>query len=111
MTETRFTPGEWEVGVHPGAPNAGYIVKPVLFGSRVHVFPECEGGHVALKSKDDANLIAASKELFAVAAEFDRLSLVVESSVRNWDQAHHSEILSLIKNSRAALFKSLGETI
>lgn len=59
---TTYTPGPWEAGIHPA--NANFrIIKPVLFGSRVTVLPECEGGHVALKSAADARLIAAAPDL------------------------------------------------
>jgi hypothetical protein len=54
----------WTVGQHP-AVASGWIVRPVLFGSRVRVLPECEGGHVLLKSEDDAWLIAAAPAMRA----------------------------------------------
>ena len=52
----------WEVGQHPAIAN-GWIVRPVLFGSRVRVLPECEGGAVLIKSEADARLIAAAPDL------------------------------------------------
>lgn len=60
--------GEWEVGQHP-AVSDGWIVRPVLFGSRVRVLPEWEGGHVILKSEADARLISAAREMYAVLYE------------------------------------------
>ncbi len=65
MSETKHTSGPWEVGVHP-ANDRLHIVRPVLFGSKVVVLPECEGGHVALKNSADARLIAAAPELLDV---------------------------------------------
>lgn len=65
MSEMKFTPGPWEAGVHP-ANGRLHIVRPVLFGSKVIVLPECEGGHVALKNSADAILIAAAPDLLAV---------------------------------------------
>lgn len=56
------TPGPWEVGQHP-AMSRGWIVRPALFGPRVMVLPEWDGGHVVLKSEADAHLIAAAPEL------------------------------------------------
>jgi hypothetical protein len=55
----KATPGKLEVGQHPAVPN-GWIVKPVLFGNRVRILPECEGGHVVLRSEDDAKMLAES---------------------------------------------------
>ena len=60
---------EWTVGQHP-AMSSGWIVRPVLFGSRVRVLPECEGGHVVIKSERDARLIAAAPDLFRAASAF-----------------------------------------
>jgi hypothetical protein len=54
----------WEVGQHPAVSN-GWIVRPVLFGSRVRVLPEHEGGHVLIRSERDARLIAAAPDLLA----------------------------------------------
>lgn len=62
--ETKWTPGPWEVGQHPAVPNA-WIVRPVLFGHRVRVLPECEGSHVCLRNEYDANLIAAAPDMVA----------------------------------------------
>lgn len=58
-----FTPGPWVCGTHP-ANHELNIIKPVLFGSRVVVLPKCEGGHISIKNKADALLIAAAPELF-----------------------------------------------
>lgn len=55
----------WTVGQHP-AMLRGWIVRPVLFGSRVRVLPEHEGGHVVIKSEEDARLIAAAPRLRAL---------------------------------------------
>ncbi len=66
MSEMKHTSGPWEVGVHP-ANDRLYIVRPVLFGSKVVVLPECEGGHVALKNSADALLIAAAPDLYVIA--------------------------------------------
>jgi hypothetical protein len=57
-----LTPGPWEVGQHPALPN-GWIIRPVLFGSRVSVLPEHEGGHVVIRNEADARLMAAALEL------------------------------------------------
>ncbi len=54
----------WTVGQHP-AMLRGWIVRPVLFGSRVRVLPEHEGGHVVIKSEEDARLIAAAPDMLA----------------------------------------------
>jgi hypothetical protein len=67
----KHTPAPWEVGQHPAVPN-GWIVKPVLFGNRVRILPECEGGHVVLRSKDDARLIAAAPDMLAGHVEIDQ---------------------------------------
>jgi hypothetical protein len=60
------TPGPWVNGQHPAA--GGFIVKPILFGSRIknartfandrRVLPANEGGHVLLKSEADADYLA-----------------------------------------------------
>lgn len=55
----------WEVGQHPAVSN-GWIVRPALFGSRVRVLPEHEGGHVLIRSEKDARLIAAGPCLLQV---------------------------------------------
>lgn len=68
MSAVTFTPRPWEVGYHPAA--GGYIVKPVLLGSRIkRVLPECEGGHVLLQEKGDADLIAAAPALYEALFE------------------------------------------
>lgn len=56
----------WEVGRHP-AMSSGFIVHPVLMGSRVSVLPEWEGGHVVIKDERDARLIAAAPDLLEAA--------------------------------------------
>ena len=61
----------WEIGQHPAIPNA-WIVRPALFGSRVRVLPECEGGHVLILSEQDARLIAAAPDLLAALQALDR---------------------------------------
>lgn len=61
---TSHTPGPWEVGQHP-ATSRGWIVRPVLFGSRTTRLPLHEGGHTILKNEADAHLIAAAPDLLA----------------------------------------------
>jgi hypothetical protein len=60
---------DWEVGQHPAVPN-GWIVRPVLLGSRAYALPECEGGHIVLRSKEDAYRIAALPALLNAARAF-----------------------------------------
>lgn len=53
---------DWQLGQHP-AVSSGWIVRPVLFGNRVRVLPEHEGGHILIMDEEDARLIAAAPEL------------------------------------------------
>jgi hypothetical protein len=47
--------------------------------------------------------------LLALGAEFDRLSLVIESAVRNQDPAHSAAVIALINANRAALSKATSK--
>ena len=58
----------WIVGQHP-AMTRGWIINPVLFGNKIIRLPECEGGHVALKSKADADLIVKAVNSHAALME------------------------------------------
>lgn len=69
----------WELGTHP-ANHKLNIIKPVMLGPRITVLPECEGGHVSIKNKADAErivkcvnlhdeLVEAYQEFFNIAAE------------------------------------------
>ena len=68
MSEAKPTPGPWELGTHPGDHNLN-IIKPVLFGNRVTVLPQHEGGHVSIKNIADARLIAAAPDLLEALTE------------------------------------------
>lgn len=71
----------WTVGQHP-AVSDGWIVRPVLFGSRVRVLPEWEGGHVVLKREADARMIGAAPTMLAALQAF----------VRGCDHLHTPEL-------------------
>lgn len=97
---------EWAVGQHP-AMASGWIVRPVLFGPRVTVLPECEGGHVVIKSERDARLIAAAPELLQAAQE---AVAVAESWIH--DQLDGTsgldDALAELTTAKAAIAKALG---
>lgn len=97
-----ITPAPWHLGTHP-ANHKLNIIKPVLFGSRVTVLPECEGGHVSIKNIDDARLIAASPELLAA------LQYAVEKYGKEggpWNVP--SDPGGWLERSRAAIEKATG---
>jgi hypothetical protein len=71
----------WTVGQHP-AVSSGWIVRPVLFGSRVRVLPEHEGGHVILRNEADARMIGAAPTMLAALRAF----------VRGCDHLHTAEL-------------------
>lgn len=62
----------------------------------------------ALIDHPDARLIAAAPDHHAVAVELHRLSLVIESAVRNADPAHRDDVVALINANRAAIAKTEG---
>jgi len=66
--ELKHSPLPWVVGQHP-AMTRGWIINPVLFGNKIIRLPECEGGHVALKSKADAELIVKAVNSHAALVE------------------------------------------
>lgn len=103
-TNAQHTPGPWEAGQHPAIAN-GWIVRPVLFGSRVRVLPECEGGAVLIKSKADAHLIAAATELLEGAQDaveaFALLRLAMRGDAKAIEMidAHISELNFAIRKA------------
>lgn len=100
MTENAHTSGEWQVGQHP-AVSKGWIVRPVLFGSRVRVLPESEGGHVLL-NEADARLIAAAPSLL------EALQRVV-AEMQSWTGFNDDGLSDELENAiRAAIAKATG---
>ena len=99
MTTTpKFTPGPWVLGTHP-ANHRLNIIKPVMFGSRVTVLPECEGGHVSIKNIADAHLIAAAPDLLEALEE---LYDIGSDTGMDWDW-------DCMKKARSAIAKARGE--
>lgn len=83
------TPGPWTVGQHP-ALNKGWIVRPVLFGSRTTRLPLHEGGHTILKNEADAHLIAAAPDLLeALKVAAAALEEIAAHPGPNADEAAH----------------------
>jgi hypothetical protein len=97
MTQAKHSPAPWELGTHPGNHNLN-IVKPVLFGSRVTVLPEWEGGHVSIKNRADALLIAAAPEML------EALEALVECE---WNQP--ADLEACQREARAIITKATGE--
>lgn len=91
---------EWTVGQHL-AMSSGWIVRPVLFGSRVRVLPECEGGHVVIKSERDARLIAAAPALLEALRYVVRIHSVPDVLPEN--QPHEISV------AMAAIQSATGE--
>lgn len=97
------TPGPWTTG-------------PKLHGfdfSIVNPKGDAEVGDwlvAGVRWEANARLIAAAPEHHAVALELERLSLVVESAVRNSDPANRSAILALIMANRAAISRAEGRS-
>lgn len=63
--------------------------------------------------RTNARLFRAATELLAVAEEFDRLSLVIESAARNEHPVNPSacaRIVAAIKANRAAIKSAKGES-
>lgn len=58
----------------------------------------------------NARLIAAAPDYHAVALELHRLSLVIESAVRNADPVLRDDVAALISANRAAVAKVEGTT-
>lgn len=94
----------WEVGQHP-AVSDGWIVRPVLFGSRAYALPASEGGHIVLRSKEDAHLIAAAPDLLGALKEAVE---DLEVTLR-WSYGWECSEDELLGPARAAIAKAEGK--
>ena len=100
MSGSKRTPGPW---------------KTMDYLSRAE---EIHGpsGQVLVMRMDGATLgdmlaMAAAPEQHAAGLELERLSLIIESAVRQADPVHHAAVVSLIKANRAALAKATGAAL
>lgn len=114
MTAPKHTAGPWEFT--PGlnyygvsgddAPILGTVEAPDATASaRWHiavVVADLE------ESEANARLIAAAPCQHDAGREIDRLSLVIESAVRNADPVNHEAVLAALKANRAALQRATG---
>lgn len=62
--------------------------------------------HTHLRDPSLGHTMAAAHDLLEAAREIDRLSLVIESAVRNADSRHHDAVVTAIKDLRAAIKKA-----
>lgn len=105
------TPGPWQV-------------MPIRRAVHAWIIADKDGGSLAdcsppgpwmpyLEADANARLIAAAPDMLAVAEEFDRLSLVIESAARNEHQVNPSacaRIVAAIKANRAAIKSAKEES-
>lgn len=66
-----------------------------------------DGGYA--ESEANTHLIAAAPRMLAALEGFDRLSLVIESAVRNCDPTRQDAIRNAIVDGRAAIKAARGE--
>lgn len=99
------TPGPWEVGSHPAAPMTN-IVRPILMGAHVRVLPKHGGGHVSLKSADNARLIAAANPATVLAL------VAVAEAAEVYVSAQHKDPMSVflvLKDALTHLNETMGD--
>ena len=108
------TPGTWKNDKHStyvwsehgnvcacGDPHASGVVGYTPAGI---------GSQFLKEAVANARLIAAAPDHNAASREIDRLSLVIESAVRNAEPSHHAKVLAALKANRAAIAKAEGTT-
>jgi hypothetical protein len=92
--------------------SSGWIVRPVLFGPRVTVLPEHEGGHVVIKSEQDARLIASAPDLLEALIDLEDAIDVAAgllAAPEEHQQALATEIQRRKDKARAAIARATGE--
>ena len=110
MTKAKHTPGPWNNGTHPGNHNFN-IVHPVLFGHRITILPECEGGHVSIKNKADAQLIAAAPELLEALELADKEIYRLSEAYEQHPEIEYNcyELGDLFERVHKAIAKAKGK--
>lgn len=109
MSEPKFTKGPWETDFDLGATCVLGADEAMVADCAIATNPRYRQDRSEKVVRANAHLIAAAPDLYAVETDLDRLSLVIESAVRNADPKRHDEIVALIRANRAALAKARGE--
>lgn len=102
----KHTLGPWEVAYTDQNGQA------VVMGPHTEI---CTCWHHCVESirqemEANAHLIAAAPDFSDVSRELQRLSLVIESAVRNADLPNRPDVLALINANRAAIAKAEGHS-
>lgn len=111
------TPGPWNEHGRGGCPcgqifgpDGNVLIATVYGPSHLDDIegPDC----VPSESHQQANahLIAAAPDMLASAIEIDRLTLVIESAVRNFDPRNYAAVLSALRANIAAIKSAKGES-
>lgn len=85
------------------------IVTPAVMVAEVRGAIKVDG-RTHEQNAANAALLAAAPRLLKCARELHRLSLVIESAVRNADPRHHPAVLKAIKENTAAIRAAQGLT-
>lgn len=97
------TPGPWTVVKYPDKAALHIMAEHRGPGSK---FCVATTNPWSDSQQRDAHLIAAAFEQHSAGLEIHRLSLVIESAVRNADPVHHEAVLAAIKANSAAVAKA-----
>ena len=101
---TKATPGPWHAeGPIKGEPIFGAVTDDVGDGNMI---ADCAFHDNPEITRANTRLIAAAWEQHEAAVALDRLSLVIESAVRNADPSQHSVVLAVLQANRAAIAKA-----
>jgi hypothetical protein len=109
MSESKHTPGPWQANKF-AVDGADKFLR-IAAMSRCR-FVEADGSIHEISDETalaNARLIAAAPDLLRVLKDFDHLSLVIESAVRERGQpSTYDSVVSVIKITRAAIAKAAG---
>ena len=98
---SKHSPAPWRI--RPDPP----ILDVIIFDETFNFVARVYAGR---RQDADARLIAAAPDLLAVAEEFDRLALVIESAVREARSPdRHAAVLAALKANHTAIAKAKGE--